>query len=81
MSKLCEYREKLNLIQDELAEKAGLSMRTILGILSGVKPRGYTLRVLSYALGITQNGMELWQKIIPEYFGETGNEIVRRNLE
>ena len=25
--------------------------------------------------------MELWQLIIMEYFGETGNEIVRRNLE
>ena len=70
MSKLCEYREKLNLTQDELAEKAGLSVRTIQRIESGVEPRGYTPRVLSYASGITQNGMELWQLIIPEYFGE-----------
>ncbi|MFC5045576.1 serine hydrolase [Aquimarina hainanensis] len=29
----------------------------------------------------SENGMVLWQKIISEYFGETGAEIVRRNLE
>ncbi|WP_021778643.1 serine hydrolase [Dokdonia sp. MED134] len=29
----------------------------------------------------SENGMVLWQKIISEYFGETGQEIVRRNLE
>ena len=29
----------------------------------------------------SENGMVLWQKIISEYFGETGREIVRRNLE
>jgi CubicO group peptidase (beta-lactamase class C family) len=29
----------------------------------------------------SENGMVLWQKIISEYFGVKGNEIVRRNLE
>lgn len=29
----------------------------------------------------SENGMVLWQKIISEYFGETGKEIIRRNLE
>lgn len=29
----------------------------------------------------SENGMVLWQKIISEYFGEVGEEIVRRNLE
>ncbi|WP_050915893.1 serine hydrolase domain-containing protein [Gillisia marina] len=29
----------------------------------------------------SENGMVVWQKIISEYFGETGKEIVRRNLE
>jgi len=29
----------------------------------------------------SENGMVLWQKIISEYFGEVGKEIVRRNLE
>ena len=52
MSKLCTYREKLKLIQDELAEKAGLSVRTIQRIESGVGPIGRTLRVLCHVLGI-----------------------------
>lgn len=29
----------------------------------------------------SENGMVLWQKILSEYFGETGKEIVKRNLE
>ncbi len=29
----------------------------------------------------SENGMVLWQKIISEYFDQTGEEIVRRNLE
>ncbi|AXT56444.1 DUF4440 domain-containing protein [Aquimarina sp. AD1] len=29
----------------------------------------------------SENGMVLWQKIISEYFGAIGEEIVRRNLE
>ncbi|MHC9088169.1 serine hydrolase [Tenacibaculum sp. IMCC1] len=29
----------------------------------------------------SENGMVLWQKIISEYFGAVGEEIVRRNLE
>jgi len=28
-----------------------------------------------------ENGLILWKKIIEEYFGETGKEIVRRNLQ
>tara|TARA_R110000744_G_scaffold306279_2_gene414588 strand:+ start:306 stop:491 length:186 start_codon:yes stop_codon:yes gene_type:complete len=29
----------------------------------------------------SEKGMVLWQKIISEYFGETGKEILRSNLE
>lgn len=29
----------------------------------------------------SENGMVLWQKIITEYFGEIGKEIIRRNLD
>ena len=29
----------------------------------------------------SENGMVLWQKVISEYFGEIGKEIIRRNLE
>lgn len=32
-------------------------------------------------LSNSENGMVLWQKIISEYFQETGDEIIRRNLE
>ncbi|MGJ8667193.1 MAG: serine hydrolase [Patiriisocius sp.] len=34
-----------------------------------------------YAVEHDENGLVLWQKIISEYFGETGMEIVRRNLD
>ena len=29
----------------------------------------------------SEDGMRIWKKIISEYLGETGTEIVRRNLE
>jgi transcriptional regulator with XRE-family HTH domain len=54
MSRLQEYREKLNLTQSELAEKSGVSVRTIQRIEAGAKPKGYTLKVLSETLGITR---------------------------
>jgi transcriptional regulator with XRE-family HTH domain len=57
MSKLSEYREKLNLTQDELAEKAGISVRTIQRIESGAKPKGHTLRTLSEVLKISENDL------------------------
>lgn len=57
MSKLSEHREKLNLTQDELAEKAGISVRTIQRIESGVKPKGHTLRTLSEVLNISENDL------------------------
>jgi len=52
MSSLLKYREKLNLTQEELAIKSGISVRTIQRIESGTKPKGYTLESLSKALGI-----------------------------
>lgn len=55
MSKLISFREKLNLTQEELAEKSGLSVRTIQRIESGANPKGYTLRKLAQALGINEN--------------------------
>jgi len=54
MSRLIKYREKLNLTQDELGEKAGISVRTIQRIEAGTKPKGHTLKVLSKALGISE---------------------------
>jgi transcriptional regulator with XRE-family HTH domain len=52
MTNLTKYREKLNLTQDELAEKSGLSVRTIQRIEAGSKPKGHSLNVLSKALNV-----------------------------
>ena len=54
LNKLLIYREKLNLTQEELAAKAGVSTRTIQRIEKGIEPKGYTLKVLAEALGIDQ---------------------------
>ena len=42
MSKLTKYREKLNLTQNELADKSGVSVRTIQRIEAGSKPKGHS---------------------------------------
>lgn len=55
MSALLEQREKLNLTQEELADKANISVRTIQRIEAGTIPKGYTLEALSNALGINKN--------------------------
>jgi len=55
MSILLELREKLNLTQEELAEKANISVRTIQRIEAGTKPKGFTLEALSNALGVSEN--------------------------
>lgn len=57
MSTLLEYREKLNLTQEELAAKSGISVRTIQRIESGTKPKGYTLETLTKTLGISKDDL------------------------
>lgn len=54
MSKLQEQREKLNLTQEALAKKSGVSVRTIQRIESGISPKGYTLKSLAKALNIAE---------------------------
>ena len=54
-SKLLEFRERLNLTQNELSEKSGISVRTIQRIEAGIEPKGYTLNELSKALGISKD--------------------------
>jgi transcriptional regulator with XRE-family HTH domain len=54
MSKLLEYRVKLNLTQEELAEKSGISVRTIQRIEAGNTPKGYTLKTLAEVLNISE---------------------------
>ena len=55
MSGLKSNREKLNLTQEELAAKSGISIRTIQRIEAGAEPKGYTLKVLAKALNIEEN--------------------------
>lgn len=51
--KLVEIRKVNGLTQDELAEKCKITVRTIQRIESGlVKPRAYTIKVLSDYLGV-----------------------------
>ncbi|EZH75162.1 hypothetical protein ATO12_10585 [Aquimarina atlantica] len=54
MSKLVAYREKLNLTQEELSKKSGISVRTIQRIESGIDPKGYTLKALAKALDVDE---------------------------
>jgi len=58
MSKLKSKRELLNLTQEELSEKSGVSVRTIQRIESGKEPKGYTLRVLSEKLNIEEKELQ-----------------------
>lgn len=60
MSKLKKNREKLNLTQEELSNKSGISIRTIQRIESGNEPKGQTLKILAKTLGIKEN--ELLEK-------------------
>ncbi|WP_459211936.1 helix-turn-helix domain-containing protein [Aquimarina rhabdastrellae] len=53
MSKIIFYREKFNLTQQELAEKAGVSVRTIQRIEAGAKLKGHTLSVIAKALNVS----------------------------
>ena len=55
MSKLTEYREKLNYTQSELSEKSGISVRTIQRIESGANLKGHTLKAIALALNIKWN--------------------------
>ncbi|MFK5879508.1 MAG: helix-turn-helix domain-containing protein [Flavobacteriaceae bacterium] len=55
MSKLTKYREKLNLTQEELADKSGVSVRTIQRIEAGSKPKGHSLNVLAQALNVDKD--------------------------
>ncbi len=53
-----EKREKLNLTQTELAEKSGLSLRTIQRVEAGQIPKGYTLTALAKALDLTAEDLK-----------------------
>ena len=54
MSRLKKIREKLNITQEELAEKSSVSVRTIQRIEAGTEPKGYTLKSLAKALEVEE---------------------------
>lgn len=58
LNKLLKYREKLNLTQEELAEKSGVSTRTIQRIEKGTEPKGHTLKVLAKTLGVSEDKLK-----------------------
>jgi transcriptional regulator with XRE-family HTH domain len=55
MSKLLTIRQKLNLTQEELFERSGISVRTIQRIEAGTSPKGYTLKALAKGLGVNED--------------------------
>ena len=57
MSKLLAIRQKLNLTQEELAEKSVVSVRTIQHIEAGTIPKGHTLKALAKGLGISKTDL------------------------
>lgn len=57
MSKLKQIREKHHLTQEELAEKSGISVRTIQRIEAGVNPKGYTLKTLAKVLEVSESDL------------------------
>lgn len=64
MSKLKNYREELNLTQEELSDSSGISIRTIQRIESGNEPKGKTLKILAKTLGIKES--DLLEKEAPQ---------------
>lgn len=67
MSKLKKNREKLNLTQEELAERSGISVRTLQRIEAGVEPKGHTLKALAKALEVEESDL-LHPKAEPKPF-------------
>lgn len=61
MSQVLKFREQLNLTQEQLAEKAKISVRTIQRIEAGVEPKGHTLEAISKALGVDKNELVVSQ--------------------
>ena len=54
-TKVQNLREERNLTQAELAEKSGLSLRTIQRIEAGTEPKGYTLKTLASSLNVSES--------------------------
>ena len=66
MSELKKIREKQNLTQEELAEKSGISVRTIQRIEAGTEPKGYTLKTLASTLEISEKDLLIPEIVVEE---------------
>lgn len=61
MEKIKTIRKRLGLSQEELAEKSGLSLRSVQRIENGeTEPRGDSLKRVAAALGVTPNEIVDW---------------------
>ena len=84
MSQLKKIRESQNLTQEELAEKSGLSVRTIQRIEAGTEPKGYTLKTLATSLNISEkkllNPVILEDKIDESNIDEKPN-LIPENID
>lgn len=63
MSRLVKLRNRLNLTQEQLAEKAGVSVRTIQRIESGGKLKGFTLEAIAKALDVSIEDLQNKEKV------------------
>ena len=52
LSRLRAIRERKALIQDELAQLAGISRQTVVKVEGGLEPRPPTIRKLAASLGV-----------------------------
>lgn len=59
-------REEKHLTQTELAEKSGLSLRTVQRIEAGNIPKGFTLKALAKSLGVEPENLIFDNTIDPE---------------
>ena len=75
MSKLKKVREKLNLTQEELSGKSGISIRTIQRIESGIEPKGQTLKLLANSLEIKEH--ELLDQEQEDIHTETSQTLIK----
>ncbi|WP_449388363.1 helix-turn-helix domain-containing protein [Chryseobacterium lineare] len=66
MSELKKIREIKNLTQEELAQKSGLSVRTIQRIEAGMQPKGYTLKTLAKSLGVPEKDLCIPEIIVEQ---------------
>ena len=77
MSELKKIREQKNFTQQELAERSGISVRTIQRIEAGTDPKGYTLKTLASTLNISEKDL-LIQEIPKEIFVENSLPSIKK---